>query len=52
VSQFIFSSTAAVFGNPVAIPIEEDAPMLPISPFGCSKPMTEIVLPDASRTHG
>ena len=52
VPDFIFSSTAAVYGNPDTIPVAEDAPTLPISPYGWSKLMTEIMLRDASRAHG
>jgi UDP-glucose 4-epimerase len=52
VRHFIFSSTAAVYGNPAAIPVTEDAPTLPVSPYGWSKLMTEIMLRDASRAHG
>jgi UDP-glucose 4-epimerase len=52
VRQFIFSSTAAVYGNPAEIPVAEDAPTVPISPYGWSKLMTEIMLRDASRAHG
>ncbi len=52
VRHFIFSSTAAVYGNPVTNPIDEDAPTLPISPYGWSKLMTEIILRDASRAYG
>jgi UDP-glucose 4-epimerase len=52
VRHFIFSSTAAVYGNPVEIPVREDAPTMPISPYGWSKLMTEIMLRDASRAHG
>jgi UDP-glucose 4-epimerase len=52
VKHFIFSSTAAVYGNPVTSPIAEDAPELPISPYGSSKLMTEIILRDASKAHG
>ena len=51
VKHFIFSSTAAVYGNPAAIPVEEDAPTAPISPYGWSKLMTEIMLRDASQAH-
>jgi UDP-glucose 4-epimerase len=51
VRHFIFSSTAAVYGNPTEIPVPEDAPTLPISPYGWSKLMTEIMLRDASRAH-
>jgi UDP-glucose 4-epimerase len=52
VRHFIFSSTAAVYGNPVEIPVREDAPTMPISPYGWSKLMTEIMLRDASSAHG
>ncbi|HZC56203.1 MAG TPA: UDP-glucose 4-epimerase GalE [Xanthobacteraceae bacterium] len=52
VRHFIFSSTAAVYGNPATIPVPEDAPTQPISPYGWSKLMTEIMLGDAGRAHG
>jgi UDP-glucose 4-epimerase len=52
VRHFIFSSTAAVYGNPVEIPVREEAPTVPISPYGWSKLMTEIMLRDASHAHG
>jgi len=52
VRHFIFSSTAAVYGNPETIPVPEDAPTLPVSPYGWSKLMTEIMLRDASRAYG
>jgi len=52
VRDFIFSSTAAVYGNPVEIPVKEDAPAQPISPYGWSKLMTEVMLRDASRAYG
>jgi UDP-glucose 4-epimerase len=52
VSKFIFSSTAAVYGDPPASPIGEDAPLRPISPYGSSKMMTEIMLRDAGDAHG
>lgn len=52
VRNFIFSSTAAVYGNPVETPVGENAPLLPISPYGSSKFMTEIMLRDASAAHG
>jgi len=52
VRHFIFSSTAAVYGNPTIIPVPEDAPTLPISPYGWSKLMTEIMLRDAGNAHG
>src|SRR6516225_2625890 len=34
VRHFIFSSTAVVYGNPATIPVDEEAPTLPISPYG------------------
>jgi UDP-glucose 4-epimerase len=52
VRHFIFSSTAAVYGNPTQIPVREDSPLQPISPYGWSKLMTEIMLRDASNARG
>jgi UDP-glucose 4-epimerase len=52
VRHFIFSSTAAVYGNPARIPVGEDDPTVPMSPYGSSKLMTEIMLRDASAAHG
>jgi UDP-glucose 4-epimerase len=52
VRNFIFSSTAAVYGNPATAPVAEDAPMAPMSPYGSSKLMTEIMLRDAGAAHG
>jgi UDP-glucose 4-epimerase len=52
VRQFIFSSTAAVYGNPAKVPIGEDDALAPMSPYGSSKLMTEIMLRDAGIAHG
>jgi UDP-glucose 4-epimerase len=52
VRRFIFSSTAAVYGNPDKVPIGEDDPTAPMSPYGSSKLMTEIMLRDAAAAHG
>jgi UDP-glucose 4-epimerase len=52
VRRFIFSSTAGVYGNAEAVPAREDAPTNPISPYGTSKLMSEILLHDAARAHG
>lgn len=51
---FIFSSTAAVYGNPAGAdkPLREDVHLEPISPYGSSKLMTEIMLRDASLAYG
>jgi UDP-glucose 4-epimerase len=51
VKSFIFSSTAAVYGNPQIVPVTEDAPTLPMSPYGSSKLMTEIILRDTGLAH-
>src|SRR5271169_675257 len=51
VRQFIFSSTAAVYGNPAQVPTTDDALAAPSSPYGWSKLMTEIMLRDASAAH-
>ena len=52
VEQFIFSSTAAVYGNPVEVPITEQHPQQPINPYGNSKLAVEKALADYSRAHG
>jgi UDP-glucose 4-epimerase len=52
VRRFIFSSTAAVYGNPEEVPVPETAPTRPLSPYGMSKLMTEIMLHDVATAHG
>jgi UDP-glucose 4-epimerase len=52
VGRFIFSSTAAVYGNPDQVPVPETAPTRPLSPYGSSKLMTEIMLHDVAAAHG
>jgi UDP-glucose 4-epimerase len=52
IKHLIFSSTAAVYGNPGDTPVAEDAPTLPISAYGWSKLMTEIMLHDTCRAYG
>jgi UDP-glucose 4-epimerase len=52
VNRFIFSSTAAVYGNPDQVPVPEHAPTRPLSPYGSSKLMTEIMLHDVALAHG
>jgi len=48
VGRFVFSSTCAVYGNPSEIPITEEHPLNPISPYGRSKLMVEEILRDYS----
>ncbi len=52
ISRFIFSSTAAVYGNPEQMPVPEHAPTRPLSPYGSSKLMAEIMLDDVATAHG
>jgi UDP-glucose 4-epimerase len=52
VRHFIFSSTAAVYGNPQRIPVREDDPTVPTSPYGSSKLMTEVMLRDSGAAYG
>jgi UDP-glucose 4-epimerase len=52
VRHFIFSSTAAVYGNPERVPVREDDPTIPMSPYGRSKLMTEHMLEDTGTAHG
>ncbi|PWB64339.1 MAG: UDP-glucose 4-epimerase GalE, partial [Bradyrhizobiaceae bacterium] len=52
VRHFIFSSTAAVYGNPARVPVTESDAPAPMSPYGSSKLMTEVMLRDASAAHG
>jgi UDP-glucose 4-epimerase len=52
IRRFVFSSTAAVYGNPESVPVAEDAALRPMSPYGSSKLMTETMLQDVGRAHG
>ncbi|MBN9236831.1 MULTISPECIES: UDP-glucose 4-epimerase GalE [Phyllobacteriaceae] len=52
VSNFIFSSTAAVYGSAGLEPVVEDAGTVPESPYGRSKLMSEWMLRDAAAAHG
>jgi len=52
VDNFIFSSTAAVYGMPSESSVHEEVPKTPISPYGWSKLMSEQILGDAARAHG
>lgn len=52
VRHFIFSSTAAVYGEPASIPVTEQAATLPINPYGTSKLMSEWMLRDLAFASG
>jgi UDP-glucose 4-epimerase len=52
VKRFIFSSTAAVYGEPVAIPIAEDHPCTPTNPYGNTKLAVERMLAYCDAAHG
>ena len=51
VHHFIFSSTAAVYGEPDFSPVTEDVQLAPINPYGRSKLMVEWMLADTVRAH-
>ena len=52
VRRFIFSSTAAIFGEPDYVPIDEAHPQRPINPYGMTKLMVEQALADFDRAYG
>ena len=51
VRHFVFSSTAAIYGEPARTPIDEETPKQPINPYGSSKLMTEWMLRDTAIAH-
>jgi UDP-glucose 4-epimerase len=50
--RLVFSSTAAVYGEPESVPIQEDARLLPSNPYGQSKLLVEQMLAWFNRIHG
>ena len=52
IDRFVFSSTAATFGQPQYSPIDERHPQQPINPYGRSKLMVEQILDDFDRAYG
>ena len=52
VGRIVFSSTAAAYGEPESVPIEETAPPRPTSPYGASKLAVDTVLAEYARLHG
>ena len=51
IKRFIFSSTAAVYGDPSRNPVTEDEPLKPLSPYGRSKLMVEWMLEDVAKAY-
>ncbi len=51
INKFVFSSTAAVYGEPTQMPITESTPTNPINPYGMSKLMSEHVLEDTAKAN-
>ncbi|TAN55387.1 MAG: UDP-glucose 4-epimerase GalE [Magnetospirillum sp.] len=52
ITSIVFSSSAAVYGAPERLPVAEDAPLLPTSPYGRSKLMVEQMLADHAAAYG
>ncbi|MEO0983697.1 MAG: UDP-glucose 4-epimerase GalE [Pseudomonadota bacterium] len=52
VEALVFSSTCAIYGDPLKLPLTEDEPPKPVSVYGRSKLMVETMLEDISRAHG
>ena len=52
VNDLVFSSTAAVYGEPVSVPMDEESPKDPINPYGASKLMFEMIALDLARSAG
>ncbi|MCH3978048.1 MAG: UDP-glucose 4-epimerase GalE [Candidatus Methanomethylophilus sp.] len=52
VGKIVFSSTAAVYGEPESVPIKEDAPLRPINPYGNTKLTIERMMDDYGRAYG
>tara|TARA_Y100000022_G_scaffold30910_1_gene24272 strand:+ start:630 stop:1607 length:978 start_codon:yes stop_codon:yes gene_type:complete len=50
--NFIFSSTAAVYGEPESIPIKEEQNLSPINPYGKTKSVVENILSDYDKSYG
>ncbi len=52
INALVFSSTAAVYGEPERVPLSEDDPLLPVNPYGWTKRMVEQVLSDYDAAYG
>jgi UDP-arabinose 4-epimerase len=49
--KLVFSSSAAVYGNPLRLPLDEDHPQAPVSPYGATKQMCERMIADFAAAH-
>ena len=52
ISKFIFSSTAAVYGEPSLIPIDEEQHLKPVNPYGNTKAIVENILAEYDKAYG
>ena len=52
VGRLVFSSSAATYGEPDSVPVREDAPTRPTSPYGNSKLAADLMIGDQARAHG
>jgi UDP-glucose 4-epimerase len=52
IKRFVLSSTAAVYGDPIRVPIDEDHPTAPLNAYGATKLALEHVLGDYARAYG
>jgi len=52
VDKIVFSSTAAVYGEPVRVPVDEECPQMPINPYGASKLMIERIMDNYDKAYG
>ncbi|MBQ3640752.1 GDP-mannose 4,6-dehydratase, partial [bacterium] len=52
VNKIVFSSTAAVYGEPDYTPIDENHPTKPINPYGKTKLMIENIMDDYNKAYG
>ena len=52
VKRFILSSTAAVYGDPIRVPLDEEHPTAPVNPYGATKLAIERMLADYARAYG
>lgn len=51
IRQLIFSSSCAIYGTPQQLPLQEDHPKAPLSPYGCTKLMVEMMLKDYANAY-